>query len=115
MTDNRFSGENKRQHYRIVYPISCRPSLKITRKEFEVVDISESGIRFLNKKWAPFTPGVRIQAEITFNDGDTLEIDGEILRVDDQVSILKLHNSIPFWKIVEEQRYIKKNYPDYLL
>jgi len=115
MTDNRFSGENKRQHYRIVYPFSCRPSLKITRKEFEVVDISESGIRFLNKQWAPFTPGVRIQAEIIFNDGDSMEIDGEILRADDQVSILKLHNSIPFWKIVEEQRYIKKNYPDYPL
>ena len=115
MTDNKFSGENKRQHYRIVYPLTARPSLKITRKEFEVVDISESGIRFLNKKWAPFTPGVKIEAELTFNDGESLDIEGEILRVNDQVSILKLHKSIPFWKIVEEQRYIKKTYPDFHL
>ena len=40
----------KRKYFRIEYPASIRPILKIRKHEFEVVDISEKGVRFSIKK-----------------------------------------------------------------
>ena len=113
MPKYQYNGKNKREHYRIVYPLSCRPKLKIIKKEYEVMDISESGIKFLHRNGIELTPGSKIHAEITFDNGTSLDIDGEILRIDDYIMILKLQHSVPFWKIVDEQRYIKDKYPGY--
>lgn len=115
MSEDRYSGENRREHYRIIYPLTCRPKLRIVRKEYDVVDISESGVKFLHNRGAKLTPGSKIEAEITFDDGSSLDIHGEILRINDNILILKLHRGIPFWKIVDEQRYVKNKYPGYTL
>lgn len=115
MSEDQYNGDNRREHYRIIYPLTCRPKLKIVRKEYDVVDISESGIKFLFRKDPALTAGAAIRGEMTFAAGDSLNIEGKILRIDEEIVILKLNRKIPFWKIVDEQRYIKENYPEYRL
>ncbi len=67
--------KERRRHSRIVFKPLKRPKLKIKENEFEVENISEGGIRFLNPN------NIHVSAEfngtITFKDGDTFEIEGK--------------------------------------
>lgn len=38
-------GDNRRQNYRILYPVAERPILRICRSTLRVIDLSEEGIR----------------------------------------------------------------------
>lgn len=56
---------------------------------------------------------MEVEAAITFNDGESLRFAGKILRVDENVAVMYLSESIPFRRIVAEQRYLKEEYPEY--
>lgn len=114
MENKQYKGKNIREHYRIRYPISCRPRLIILNNEYETIDISERGIRFICKKISEFQAGMELEVRVTFSNGEYLDLEGEILRTDEKVAVLHLSRRIPFKIIVAEQRYIKLNYPDYL-
>ncbi len=114
MQNKRYKGRNIREHYRIRYPLSCRPKLTIRNSEYETIDISERGIRFSCKEINEFQTGIELEVSITFHNGEYLDLEGEILRTDEKVAVLRLSKSIPFKRIVAEQRYIKLNYPEYL-
>ncbi len=114
MQNKRYKGNNNREHYRIRYPLSCRPRLAILNNEYETIDISERGIRFICKEIYEFQAGIELEVRITFYNGEHLDLEGEILRTDEKVVVLHLSKSIPLKRIVAEQRYIKLNYPDYL-
>lgn len=113
MQNRQYTGSNKRQHYRIRYPLACRPRLKILDHICEVIDISEHGIRFVSGKVYGLQPEMAVEAVITFNDGESLRFGGKILRIDENVAVMYLSESIPFRRIVAEQRYLKEEYPEY--
>jgi hypothetical protein len=113
MNNDPYRRKNKREFYRIRYPISCRPTLTYLGEDYEVVNISERGVRFICKKLHEFKPDLEMQFSITFRDDEPLEIEGKILRVEGKVAVIYLPENIPFGRIVQEQRYIKDNYPDY--
>ena len=114
MQNKQYKGKNSREHYRIRYPLSCRPGLIILNNEYEAIDISERGIRFICKSTYEFQAGMELAVRITFNSGECLDLEGKILRTDKRVAVLHLSKRIPFKIIVAEQRYIKSYYPDYL-
>jgi len=103
---------NRRDFFRIVYEPSQRPLLRIEapsleltgEHEFEVLDISEKGIRFLNDQNVHFSETV--QGEIVFVDGETVPIEGHIVRGKGSQLSLKLSAAIPFKSVVKEQRRI---------
>ncbi len=113
MQDTRYNGKNRREHYRIRYPLTGRPRLTISNNEYEVVDISESGLKFLCKKINEFRAGSEVRLEITFNDGGSLHVRGKILRTTEKVSVISFSEDIPFGIILKEQRYLKAHYPEY--
>ena len=45
-----YNGAEKRRHPRILFADEERPKLKIGVQEFDVIDISEKGVRFVNDK-----------------------------------------------------------------
>jgi len=106
--------ENRRDHYRIRYPISCRPVLRIAGKNFEIIDISESGIKFHCENIEDYRANQELQGTVVFNDGKPLILKGNILRVYKKTAIVWLSVNIPFSRIVREQRFLKTRYPDYL-
>jgi len=80
---------------------------------FEVIDVSEHGIRFAGNKINQLQAEMELPATITFSDGSSLKVQGRILRVDRKVVVMYMPESIPFVKIAAEQRFIKMNYPGY--
>ena len=73
-----YEGQEKRQHPRTVFESQDRPMLKIGLQEFEVIDISEKGVRFVNDKKVGSKGWVN--GTIIFSDSRAIDIDGIIVR-----------------------------------
>jgi hypothetical protein len=112
MQKREFKGVNSREFYRVTYPEKERPSLKIGEDELTVIDISEKGGKFLNDKDVKIDPDATIDGTITFHNGETISVEGTVLRAfNDQVVIcFTKTQGIPFSVILKEQRYLRENY-----
>ena len=100
----------RRKHYRIHYPKRERPTLLMNGEDLEILDCSESGVKY---KWSHDTPelGSLVRGRIRFLIGEHVEIEGVILRVEDEnVCVQLTESSIPFKITLAEQRYLKKHY-----
>lgn len=110
--DRDSGGENRRRAYRILYPSSQRPFLKIRQRNFNVVrehhlpvvDISELGIRFLNEEFVDLRR--KVSGELCFPNGGTIQFKGEIVRRHKEEMGLSLSSPIPYDRIMEEQRRV---------
>jgi hypothetical protein len=95
-----------REHYRVAYPTSLRPKLLVQGVSFDVVDISERGIRFrLGKAQAP-EPGFEVQGVLRFKRGETVTIRGAVLRVEQGEVAARLEEGIPLRVVMDEQRFL---------
>ncbi len=97
----------KRSYIRIVYNPGKRPRLAACGAEFDVTDISEGGIRFLNS--AAVALPEFIKGAITFLDDETIEIDGKVEWQQQNEVGISLKYMIPAATIVKEQRHIILN------
>ncbi len=80
-------GRERRFFYRIGYPKDFRPKLiireiedeeKYEGIEYKVVDICERGIKFTSdEEERGFEPSSKIEAQITFSDGQLLVAKGK--------------------------------------
>ena len=95
-----------REHYRVAYPTALRPKLLVHGVSFDVVDISERGIRFrLGSAQAP-EPGFELQGVLRFRRGETITIRGAVLRVDQGEVAAQLEEGISLRVVMEEQRFL---------
>jgi len=97
----------KRSYIRIVYNPGKRPRLAARDTDFEVTDISEGGIRFLNS--AAVDLPEFIKGTITFLDDETIEIDGKVEWQQQNEVGISLKYMIPAATIEKEQRHIILN------
>ena len=97
----------KRSYIRIVYSPAKRPRLAALNCEFEITDISEGGIRFLNN--AAVQLPEFIKGQITFLDCETIDIDGQVEWQQDNEAGISLQYLIPAKIIEKEQRHIILN------
>jgi len=95
-----YDGPEKRSYYRVVYSPNRRPWLVINDCAFEVTDISQKGLRFLNHKDVVF--GGTIEGKATFIDGDSIDIIGNIEWKKAEQTSLFLSNTIPHSFIKKE-------------
>jgi hypothetical protein len=104
MQSNYYSGSEKRNYIRIVYRPNQRPVLKVKQHEFEVSDISATGLRLLNdsniqlgEDWIHLTA--------ILLDGEAIEMEGKIVwRKDDEFG-LRLRTFIPKSVIRRQRQY----------
>ena len=97
---------NQRTHFRLEYPQAERPRLKLPKEEFEIVDLSEKGLKFdCGPRFKP-AAGTVIKGTVVFKDGKTCDIVGSVLRLiaDKNHCVLTLSKGIPLAKMMEEQR-----------
>jgi len=97
----------KRNYNRIVYNPARRPRLAVGDTVFEVTDISEGGIRFLNT--GAVTLPEFIKGTITFLDNETIDIDGTVEWQQHNEAGLSLKYMLPAATIEKEQRHIILN------
>jgi hypothetical protein len=95
-----------REHYRVAYPTTLRPKLLVQGHTFDVVDISERGIRFRLAQAEEPAPGFEVQGTVRFRRGETITVRGVVLRVVQGEVAAKLEEGVPLRVIMEEQRYL---------
>ena len=107
MDGEKSEQQEKRRYFRIEYPASIRPTLKIRKHEFEVMDISEKGVRFSADKEINF--GRWVTGNITFYDGQAVGIEGKIAwKLGESIGMFLTIKSIPYPKILSEQRLLAR-------
>ncbi len=82
--------------------------------ECDVIEVSERGVRFLYNKTIKLQTGMKVQVKITFYDGESFDLEGETLRIDEGNVIIRFSEGIPLYKILKEQIYIKMHYVGYI-
>jgi PilZ domain len=97
---------HNREYYRITYPTTLRPKLLVQGHTFEVVDLCERGIRFRLGDAMPPDVGYDMAGTVRFRRGETVEIRGTILRLNDGEIAARLDAGIPLRAIMEEQRFL---------
>ncbi|MBW2148868.1 MAG: PilZ domain-containing protein [Deltaproteobacteria bacterium] len=105
MKDNTYDGTQKRDHFRVTYPYTERPKLTITGEGFDIIDISEKGIKF--------SLDTTLRATISFHDGESLHVEGKIIRIRNNEIVVHLSKDIPPERISTEQRYLMNKYVGY--
>jgi len=98
---------SRRALYRVVYPLTERPTFEVGRSLHDVVDCSERGIRYeLNHQRIPAV-GSHCEGILHFRRGDSVPVEGEILRVLRGVVVLALNPPLAFAQVMAEQRYLR--------
>ena len=110
MTEAKPEQIQKRKHYRVVYPPMARPKLVMWGQELEVIDISENGIKFISDLDMARRISRKSRGKLILKNGNTIEVEGVILRIQDEQTILYLSRGIPYHAIVAEQRYLLSHY-----
>lgn len=100
-----------RQFHRIRYPLSYRPKVRIQgdKCDYKAVELSERGLRFLYQGPARLSQGLEIEVNITFSDGESFQVKGEILRVVNEDVIMRFSGSLTTNRLMKEQLFIKNN------
>ena len=112
-----FEGNDKRQNIRVPYPESCRPILVIGNYQYEVIDISELGVRFLCSTEQPtLEPGTDIDTVLTLHDTKPFNVKGRLIRINKRFSaaIMAFKEKIPVNMLLQEQRFISERFPGFL-
>jgi len=107
MSDNNNQNDERRQNYRIIYPETYHPSLIIRNIQFDIMDLSETGVRFKLKENVKL-PGDLFHAEVKLHNDANVEILGRIIRITGQhAAMFMVVKKIPYQIILAEQAYIR--------
>lgn len=112
----RSDPENRRDFYRIHFPVEERPRLLLdapgsVRLVGEVLECSERGLRFRSPTRWLHGAGVPVSGQISFPRGIQARVSGSVVRVQgDEVALFLGKIAIPLAVILDVQRYLRANY-----
>ena len=108
MTDS-----NRRAFYRVDYPLAARPTLVTTDGDLEVVDCSESGLRYaLAETDTPPEIGSALGGVIRFCVGEEVAVEAVVVRLQGPSVAVQFsaETQVPFGTILREQRHLRRHY-----
>ncbi len=83
MKNNLSNARERRLYVRVEYPAGIGPRLVVGEYEYEVMDISEQGVKLITDHPERFSPGLKeVEADIVFRDGGSHQIKGAIIRIE---------------------------------
>ena len=108
------SDSQKRKHFRLEFPPSERPKLKVGKYELVVLDVSEGGCSAEvdhSVATAFAHVGIRVAGTLVFAHGEKIEVEGEVQRVisPGRLAILFLKGP-SFAKMMTEHRRIRAKF-----
>jgi len=104
-------SSQRREHFRLVYPIAARPVMVVQGTEFRLSEISEEGGRAIANTDDLASLEQQGQVTIGFSNGKQVGTNATVLRVDGDEIILKLSPAIALSVILEQQRWLVSRYP----
>lgn len=110
-------GSERRQFYRLLFPYPERPRFTVGSHEYEVLDCSVYGIRYILNP-ADSTPaptlGDWIQGALCFRRALPVSIRGLVVRVqNNEIALYMPDYGIPFATLWSQERYLMKHYPNW--
>src|SRR5688572_18280517 len=106
----RSDSPNRRDHYRIQFPQEERPRILLdsqgaVRLVCDVIECSESGLRFLSPTRSLRGAGTAVSGTVVFAGGAEVRVSGTVIRVQGEEVALRLgREGIPLGVVLEEQR-----------
>ena len=104
-----------RTNYRAVFPLAARPTLRVGDSAFPVLDLSETGVRFLVPKGPGFAIGDVVEGHLILSSGVELEVEGVNLRVTTPQAATYLTKGMPFAVSLEQQRDLQSRFPHWII
>ncbi len=111
MSKGNYKDAQRREYFRIVYPSSECPRLLIDGLAYDVIDVSERGIRFDNGGSDNlFEIDQVVRGRIIFRDDQVCSVEGKVLRNFDGATVILLTRGIPPRLLMHEQRRLIRIY-----
>lgn len=98
----------QRKVFRIKYPETDRPRLSTGGNTFEVIDCSESGLRYQLGNAPEPAVSKTIQGRVSFGCGQCADVSGYVLRVQDGLVAVRFAKSISAGIMLHEQRWLRE-------
>jgi hypothetical protein len=105
------TDRERRRFYRLRYPVSVRPHMLYKKWKFPVAEISEQGLRFVIIEEALDHIVMNMKATVFFHDGESQDVEGKILRIEDDEIVVQLFKGIPLKRMITEQHFVIKACP----
>jgi PilZ domain len=100
----------EREHFRIQYPAAARPEIVIDGRAYDVLDISEHGVRFRGDGEISIAVGDPLSGSVRFRRTEAVDVRGTVLRIAGREVAAKLDAGVPLKVMIEEQRYIREQH-----
>ena len=106
------SFQHDREFYRLEYPPAGAPTFIDAGVARRVVDIGEGGFRYAHEHIEQVAAGHTVRGVIEFPDGDSLEVEGTVVRVQNgEVAVRCAARVIPLSMVLSEQRRLRRRFP----
>lgn len=101
-----------REFYRLQYPPAGAPSFIDLGVARRVVDIGEGGFRYAHDHIEQIAAGHTVRGVIEFPDGESLNVEGTVVRVQNgEVAVHCQPRVIPLSIVLSEQRRLRRRFP----
>jgi hypothetical protein len=101
----------KRDFFRIPFPVAERPKLLVGLREYEVLDLSERGAKIAASECSPWNHEDAFTMTIRFKDGTSVTTTAELQRREVDHLILRFSQGLPYSIIVAQQRRLLHLFP----
>ena len=92
----------KRQDQRVIYPAARRPVLMIGNRKFDILDLSEQGLRFSIGRNEQLRK--RMRCRLTLLSGQTLNFKAVLIRREGGHAVLQFKQPIAYRKLIDEKQ-----------
>jgi hypothetical protein len=103
---------SRREFFRLPYPITSGATLLVDGASYKVGEISERGLRVVSGV-GRFPVDAHIQGTLTLAMGLRCPVSGTVMRIEDDVFVLKLERGPTSYDVIREQRFVAKIFPDW--
>jgi hypothetical protein len=101
----------KRDYFRVRFPITQRPCLIAGSTELEVIELSENGARVAVNGSSTLCQSDPFDATIRFKDGTTATVSASVHRWEAEQAVLQFSDNLSYSIIVAEQRRLLQMFP----
>ncbi len=103
----------KREHFRLRYPLLARPRLRMADLTGSITELSERGMRLSLAKLTALTADTPVVGSLKMACGTLCDIRGTVIRVDGDEIIVSLSEGPSYKDMITEQRHIAQRFPNW--
>ncbi len=106
------SLSNQRANFRLDYPKADRPEIHVEKYRYEVLDLSEKGVKFDCAKTYRPQQNAPLVATVVFQSGKSCQVKGTVLRylAEKNQCVAVLSQGVPLALMMEEHRKLLQKY-----